>query len=253
MEETEKPRNLGHIMVDIETMGNQSGSALTSIGAVEFDLNTGEIGRTFYTKVNLQSCVDAGLKMNADTVLWWLRQNEEARNEIAVRKPDEVVPKLHEALDLFTQFVKDCGRETVCLWGNSARFDMGILSDAYGAIKKRIPWDFRLERCVRTLSAFAPEIKQSMPFEGTVHNAMDDCKHQIKYCVATWNAMRPLAGTPGTNYGHRLDVRGFLPGNLESLHSTDTTSENISEELNKLGIVDFKVSYNYIEKDSETK
>jgi DNA polymerase III epsilon subunit-like protein len=39
--------NLGHVMLDLETMGKRAGCAIVSIGAVEFDINTGEIGRTF--------------------------------------------------------------------------------------------------------------------------------------------------------------------------------------------------------------
>lgn len=51
-----------HIMLDIETMGNQSYSSILSIGAVKFDLNTGETGDEFYTTIDLKSCLDLGLK-----------------------------------------------------------------------------------------------------------------------------------------------------------------------------------------------
>ena len=36
-----------HVMIDIETMGNMSHSAIVSVGAVRFDLETGEIGEKF--------------------------------------------------------------------------------------------------------------------------------------------------------------------------------------------------------------
>src|ERR1700752_755293 len=72
-----------HVLLDIETMGNTSRSAITSIGAVQFDLNTGEIGEKVYTRVDLQSCLDVGLTMNADTVMWWMKQTDAARMEIA--------------------------------------------------------------------------------------------------------------------------------------------------------------------------
>ena len=42
-----------HIMIDLETMGNKSYSAIVSIGAVKFDIKTGETGETFYRNVNL--------------------------------------------------------------------------------------------------------------------------------------------------------------------------------------------------------
>ena len=33
-------KSLGHLMLDLETMGNKSNAALLSIGAVEFDIKT---------------------------------------------------------------------------------------------------------------------------------------------------------------------------------------------------------------------
>ena len=49
----ESQKKFGHLMVDIETMGNQSNSAIVSIGAVEFNMATGETGKEFYTNVSL--------------------------------------------------------------------------------------------------------------------------------------------------------------------------------------------------------
>jgi hypothetical protein len=51
----------GHLMLDIETMGNESFSSIVSIGALEFDIETGKTGREFYVNVDLQSCMDLGL------------------------------------------------------------------------------------------------------------------------------------------------------------------------------------------------
>ena len=58
-----------NVMVDLETLGNGSESVIISIGAVEFDPETGELGREFYKVVDAQSCVDAGLKIDASTVM----------------------------------------------------------------------------------------------------------------------------------------------------------------------------------------
>ena len=51
----------GHIMFDLETLDNKNTSSILSIGAVEFNLHTGEIGETLYVRVDLQSCIDEGL------------------------------------------------------------------------------------------------------------------------------------------------------------------------------------------------
>jgi DNA polymerase III epsilon subunit-like protein len=69
-------KKLGHLMLDLETLGNKSNSAILSIGAVEFDLETGETGREFYQRIDLQSCIDKGLIINGSTFYWWITQNE---------------------------------------------------------------------------------------------------------------------------------------------------------------------------------
>ncbi len=48
----------GHLMLDIETMGNESFSSIVSIGALEFNIETGKTGKEFYVNVDLQSCMD---------------------------------------------------------------------------------------------------------------------------------------------------------------------------------------------------
>lgn len=175
-------KNLGHLMLDLETMGNKSNSAIVSIGAVEFDIETGELGREFYERVDLQSCLDAGLLVNGSTIYWWLEQNEMARREIA-----KGGKKLLDVLLLFKQFTLGLGDYQI--WGNGVRFDVGILEDTYVVCGfQEMPWNFRNERDVRTLVSFAPNIKEQIkfPFTSTSHLPIDDCKYQIEYCVAIW-------------------------------------------------------------------
>lgn len=173
---------LKHLMLDIETMGNESFSSITSIGALEFDINTGETGSEFHTYVDLKSSVDLGLVINPSTVLWWLQQDEEARMDLSSRGG---VPIL-DALNKFKDF---CNKEYE-IWGNSARFDCGILQNAYNKANIPIPWDFRKERCVRTLVSFAPEVKQNYQRTGVEHNALDDCYNQVGYCTEVWKTLK---------------------------------------------------------------
>lgn len=175
-----------HIMLDIETLGTNSRSSILSIGAVEFDIVTGETGRRFYKTIDLQSNLDAGLEMNADTVIWWMGRSDEARREVTNEYGKQ---SLRDVLVLLTEFLGD-ERDSKFIWGNSARFDCGILQDAYSALKMELPWNFRNERCVRTLVSFAPEIKDSLEFEGTPHNPVHDCLHQIKYCSEIWKTLK---------------------------------------------------------------
>ena len=93
-----------HLMLDLETMGTKSNSAIISIGAVEFNIQTGETGREFYRNISLQSCIDIGLKVDADTIMWWMQQSDAARNSLIGGK----VVTIQQALIDFRKF---CDKE----------------------------------------------------------------------------------------------------------------------------------------------
>jgi len=165
-------------MVDLESMGKGSNSAICSLAAVEFDLKTGATGRSFYEIISIQSCLDAGLKVDGSTIEWWLQQSESARMELTSGK----AKSLQEVLFYFSVFCNALGIDTLQVWGNGARFDLGLMHDAFRTVGNVVPWKFWNERDVRTLVSFAPEVKKNTPFDGTAHNALADCYHQIKYC-----------------------------------------------------------------------
>jgi hypothetical protein len=172
-------------MIDIETLGHKPGAVILSISAVQFDLETGYIGAEFHREIDIESCLAYGLEMDASTVMWWMGQDDDARKK--VMEPES--PRAH--LDIVLQeFITWCaltftGQEFE-VWGNSNRFDLGILAHAYDVCDMKFPWNHRLERDVRTLVSFAPEVKDEEKFEGVRHYGIDDCKHQIKYCARTY-------------------------------------------------------------------
>ena len=176
---------LGHVMVDLETMGRDFNAVITSIGAVEFDIETGKTGREFYKKVDIQSCLDKGLRVNGPTIEWWLMQSEAARIEIAKGDGLHLQQVLHE----FKLYLEELGCNSVQIWGNGVSFDVVILTNAYEACGLKEPWNFRNERDVRTLVSFAPELKVAQPNTGVEHHPIDDCKFQIGYCSAIWNKL----------------------------------------------------------------
>lgn len=173
------------LMIDIESMGNKSGSAILSIAAVNFDIKTGQVGKIFYEKCKLQSSLESGLKVDGDTIKWWMEQSDEARKEVMDGKQS-----LSNLLRNFTLFIESLNPSDLKIWGNSNRFDLGLIEDAYISINKKIPWKYSLERDVRTLVSFASEIKFEEEFVGVKHNPVDDCLHQIKYCVKIYNKIK---------------------------------------------------------------
>jgi len=160
-------------MLDIETMGNGSQAAIIAIGAAAFDLNG--VHAKFYAQCSLESSVDAGLVMDPSTVIWWLKQSDQARAAFA---DNDAAPHLAIALSDFAQFCRDVGVDQV--WGNGASFDNVVLGNAYKRNYLPIPWG-RADRCYRTIKSLYPAVK--LVRTGTHHNAVDDAESQAVHLI----------------------------------------------------------------------
>lgn len=180
-----------HLMVDLETMGNKSNAPIVSIGAVFFNPNTGNTGAEFYTAVSLESSMLLGGVPDAGTIIWWLKQSPEARSAIAMA---DTMP-LIDALELFSDFISensDAGPD-VQVWGNGASFDNVILRSSYDRANIECPWKFRNDRDVRTMTELGKAIginpRYDIPYDGDMHNALSDARHQVKYVSAIWQKL----------------------------------------------------------------
>lgn len=157
------------IMVDLETMSTKSNAAIISIGAVKFDTR---IKSEFYEVVALQSSINVGLSVEARTILWWMEQDDESRNEF------HKGVHLSHALYKFSAWV---GNGDKNIWGNGASFDNVILRNAYDACGLTTPWKFYEDRCYRTIKNLFPEI--TCDRIGTHHNALDDARTQALHLI----------------------------------------------------------------------
>lgn len=167
-----------HVMIDLETLGRRAGCSILSIGAVAFDPAKG-LGEELYVVVNRQSCVDAGLHEDQDTLNWWEKQNESAKTVLGHSTEGGLV--LTDALAKLTEFLAQFGHKKVKVWGNGSDFDNAILTACYAAIGQNIPWEFWNNRCYRTLKSLKPQIKLAR--QGTYHNALDDAKSQAAHAI----------------------------------------------------------------------
>lgn len=177
---------LSNLMIDIETLGTGENSVILAIAAVYFDPKTGKLGDEFYTNVNLQSNLNGRRAVDASTLLWWMRQEEAARD--AVFSLNHKAPSLTDAMKMFNEFIEF---ESVKVWGNGPTFDITILETAFKLTKQNVPWKFWNVRDVRTAVELGKVLdfdpKKDMPFEGVKHNALDDSKHQARYVSAIFN------------------------------------------------------------------
>ena len=169
-----------HFMVDLETMGTGPNAAIIAIGAVRFNIETGEILNTFYTPVLLESSMAMGGVVDAGTILWWLGQSDEARAEFT--KPSKSIVTALWEFRSFVQLNNAIGKQDVKLWGNGATFDNVILAQAYKRAEIEPPWSHRGDRCYRTMRNILPEVPD-FEWDGVAHNALDDARNQARYLV----------------------------------------------------------------------
>jgi hypothetical protein len=184
-------------MIDLETLGNRSYAPIIQIGACFFDINTGNTGPSALYSVSLDSNLKYGLNnFSGNTFYWWLGQSEESRkNAIEV---NEYAKDLKDSLINFKEFIRlKCEEDNIVnlkdlhIWGNSNRFDMGLLANAYEKCGLGDPfWNFRLERDVRTLVWLNPDVKKNHTFDRVGHNGLDDCFNQVSYLYKTYKTIK---------------------------------------------------------------
>lgn len=175
-----------HVMVDIETLGTACDAPVLSIGAVAFDIESGEISAKFYRAIDPSSALER-CRADGATLRWWMAQSDTARS--AAFNGDS---RIDEALAAFKLWY--AGKfPTPPIWANGPSFDISILETAFRTYGMKPPWGYNSARCVRTIKAIAGDIEMP-PRVGVEHNALDDAIYQAACVCACWRALK----TPST-------------------------------------------------------
>jgi hypothetical protein len=174
--EKERNKMAIDIMIDLETTGVSAGCGILSIGACTFDLKY-----KFYQKIDLKSCHHHGLVDYPDTIAWWERQHQIAKEE-AFSGTKDLVLVLGEFHDWMRGIVKIEG--DAFYWGNGADFDIPILNKAYEKAGMKSPLSYKPfnGRCFRTLKNLWKEVKAD-PMEGIAHTALADAMSQANHAM----------------------------------------------------------------------
>jgi hypothetical protein len=160
------------VMLDLETTGTRAGCCILSIGACTFREN-----KTFSANISWLTCLDAGLEDNQDTLNWWCKQGKDVY-DLAFNGDTP----LTTALGSLSDWLRSLGvpKNKVYVWGNSAKFDLGILEAAYVACRMDYPISYKNERCYRTLKNLYSDIKEG-PFKGNRHDPLADALNQAEH------------------------------------------------------------------------
>lgn len=169
------------VMIDIETMGNSSNASMIQLAAVYFNRNTGELGQEFCVNIDENSCKALGFVSDQNTIDWWQEQDQNILNNIrSSSKP------IMQAITEFHAFYK-IGAHDVNVWSH-ATFDFVIVQNYLQKIGKYM--NHRRARDIRTLVDLSQINLDLYDWSNKMHNALDDCKFQIKYCVDAINNLK---------------------------------------------------------------
>ncbi len=166
------------LMLDLETLGKGPGCVIISLAAVPFfKSSTIDLGfrQVLHKNIDIQSCLDAGLKIDPGTLHWWIQKPE------LFKKLQQETFELRGALERLASFIQAQCTEDVRVWGKGPSFDNAILRDAYDRFQMKLPWLYYRERCVRTyLDGYEKLLEKHLLFDGVAHDPTNDAIHQIK-------------------------------------------------------------------------
>lgn len=187
-----------HFAIDLETLGTRYNAAIVSIGVVQFNPETGALGREFYKEIDVQSAINSG-SISGATLSWWMSDRAGAKARRVFAEGSHKV-SLAQALDELAAWFRNAAMAPR-VWGNGATFDITILEHAYdhGCVGLKEPWHFTNIRDCRTILDVSNLDRADYPEStGTHHNALDDAKWQAMLISRCWRKCRGMPPIPKT-------------------------------------------------------
>lgn len=165
------------LMIDLETLGTTPQTPVISVGAVFFDLETKQLGPTFYLPCDANEQIQRGRKPTGSTLKWWMQQSDAAKKVF-----HEQAKPMKEVLTLFVQWYKANYPKGAYVWGNGSTFDISIMENLFTDYDVECPWGYNKAMDLRTFKRFnrdGEQVKKS----GVNHNALDDAISQAKFVM----------------------------------------------------------------------
>lgn len=187
--------NVTDVMIDIETLGLNNTAPVVQIGAVAFNRYTGDRVTEFFSRINLQDALNKG-DIEGDTLVWWLRQSEAARESLAGGPTEFTAEAVSRLSDFYMRAVAASRDEDLPVWACGPVFDIGKLERLFELCDEQIPWAFYAIRDTRTIEDLSPvNRQQALALIGwdrskeTAHDALSDCRYQVAYLTPMINSL----------------------------------------------------------------
>lgn len=162
-----------NILIDLETAAKTERAAILSIGAVPFILPSDDVyyadnetGGTsslskavsevqpYFAAINATSCIMEGMEFDQDTVNWWSRQSNEAKNQFA---DNDRVKNIEQAFIGLVEYIRNIKQKFGCeiqIWTQGTDFDVPKIRYCCTKIAEipedQLPWKYNAVRDART-------------------------------------------------------------------------------------------------------
>ena len=178
-----------HFMIDLETLSTAADAAILQIGIQAFDPRGDGIdpAQGLIIHVSGEASLNAGLRMDWQTIQWWLSLDDNARAGMVAKQADALL--LSEALVELVKFGQSHGGWSWAkVWSNGAAFDIPILETAFRRCRRDIPWAYNNVLDVRTMKWLAPDVPRVTP--DVAHDALSDAQAQALYVQDCYRAIK---------------------------------------------------------------
>lgn len=168
-------------MIDLETFGTTPNAIIAQIAAIPFEPRSGGkvlVHKSFNRYVNLDTCFSGSY--DGATVLWWMGQNDDARQKLVRGIKDNGV-SLVDALAALHDWPEQHGfgwDSVGGVWCHGLSFDVPILDTAVRSFGRRLPWAYNKGRDTRTVYSLLGDPPKT-DAGGIWHDALGDCIQQI--------------------------------------------------------------------------
>ena len=173
-----------NLMVDLETLGVCADAVVTTIGAVAFSLD-GSLGNEIEIYPTVQDQIPQR-KVEWGALKFWFTQGDIVRYQQSEAKRDK---SLKEILISFSDFCNQSLDKNFKIWGNG--FDIPLLNQAYSSFDMETPWSYkRIMDCRTAVWLSKISVQKYIDEQELAHNAVSDCKFQIKFIIDAYNILR---------------------------------------------------------------
>ena len=174
------------IMIDLETWGKSGGAVVVQVGAIEFNPETGEELSKLQLWIDAEDEMRRGFRCDASTLYWWFTQDKDA--QLLACGKDWQREQCNRAWEKVNQFLKDA----TAIWAHGS-FDMPIVNTHLNHLRITPLYPYWAPKDLRTLVEIAgiDTRKYKAEATGVLHNALDDCRLQIRYYL---DSMKRIGG-----------------------------------------------------------